>query len=89
MEVSDQWQQVPMEFRSAIHVAPGQGPPEVLVHDGAVEELETPLRFNATRDQMRTRLRQYGASTNGTKAELWARLTKLELKRRKDKQQAE
>eukprot|EP00971_Amphidinium_carterae_P032111 632282-Amphidinium_carterae.3 len=89
IEESGKWQAVPMEYRAAIHGPLPEGPPEVLAHEGAAEELEAPLRFSATRDQMRTRLRQYGSSASGTKAELWARLTKLEYARRKERQQAE
>eukprot|EP00971_Amphidinium_carterae_P199808 3965986-Amphidinium_carterae.3 len=82
LEESESWQRVPMQFRNAVG---GDVPNDPGIAARGDDAGEAPaLNFSATRDQMRARLKTLGASASGTKAELWARLTSLELRRKRE-----
>eukprot|EP00971_Amphidinium_carterae_P161436 3201019-Amphidinium_carterae.1 len=85
MDDSEAWQKIPMQFRAAIGGAIPEDPGRAARADEADEQ--PPLRFNATRDQMRARLKSLGFSGAGTKAQLWARLTSMELKKKREQRQ--
>eukprot|EP00971_Amphidinium_carterae_P350150 6491406-Amphidinium_carterae.1 len=82
LEESESWQRVPMRFRNVVGGDVPEDPGIAARGDDAGEP--PALNFSATRNQMRARLQLLGASTSGSKAELWARLTNLELRRRRE-----
>eukprot|EP00971_Amphidinium_carterae_P298205 5925522-Amphidinium_carterae.1 len=89
LEVSESrvLQEIPIELREAVGTRANPiAVPDILM-DAGREETEPVMRIGSTRDQLRSRLMEYGASTAGTKVELWTRLCGLELKKRKEERE--